>query len=113
MVTGTYSAMRTTINTPRLKVRQSQCVKSLSFFWSVMLIKISFAYSKLPHFEGVSGVMIGRGALIKPWLFQEIKEQRHLDPSSKDRFEMLQKFCKFGENKFYYFNCCLYSCMLN
>jgi len=40
--------------------------------------------------------MIGRGALIKPWLFQEIKEQKTLDPSSQERFEMLRKFCRFG-----------------
>ena len=46
---------------------------------------------------GISGVMIARGALIKPWLFQEIKEQKHLDPSSKERFEMLQKFCNYGK----------------
>merc|ERR1712150_84636 len=40
--------------------------------------------------------MIGRGALIKPWLFQEIKENKTLDISSSERFEMLKKFCKYG-----------------
>lgn len=40
--------------------------------------------------------MIGRGALIKPWLFTEIKEQKHLDPSSSERFDMLQKYVNYG-----------------
>jgi len=53
-------------------------------------------YNDHTQAEGISGVMIARGALIKPWLFQEIKEQKHLDPSSKERFEMLQKFCNYG-----------------
>lgn len=46
-----------------------------------------------PH---VSSVMIGRGALYKPWLFQEIKEQRHIDMSSNDRFEMMRKYVNYG-----------------
>ncbi|XP_005185201.1 tRNA-dihydrouridine(47) synthase [NAD(P)(+)]-like [Musca domestica] len=46
-----------------------------------------------PH---VSSVMIGRGALIKPWIFQEIKEQKHLDPSSTERFEMMRKYVNYG-----------------
>lgn len=40
--------------------------------------------------------MIGRGALIKPWIFKEIHEQRHLDPSSHERFEMLRSFTNYG-----------------
>lgn len=41
-------------------------------------------------------VMIGRGALIKPWIFTEIKEQRHMDISSTERMEMLKKFTRYG-----------------
>lgn len=46
-----------------------------------------------PH---VSSVMIGRGALYKPWIFQEIKEQRHIDMTSTQRFEMMQKYVNYG-----------------
>ncbi|KAH8352417.1 hypothetical protein KR084_004063, partial [Drosophila pseudotakahashii] len=46
-----------------------------------------------PH---VSSVMIGRGALIKPWIFQEIKEKQAWSPSSGQRYDMLKKFCNYG-----------------
>lgn len=46
--------------------------------------------------SNVSGIMIGRGALIKPWVFTEIKEKKVWDISSHERFEMLKKFANYG-----------------
>ncbi|XP_018577352.1 tRNA-dihydrouridine(47) synthase [NAD(P)(+)]-like [Anoplophora glabripennis] len=44
----------------------------------------------------LTGVMIGRGALIKPWIFSEIKEQKLWDISSSERFDILKKFTNYG-----------------
>ncbi|ALC40277.1 CG10463, partial [Drosophila busckii] len=46
-----------------------------------------------PH---VSSVMIGRGALIKPWIFQEINQKQAWQPTSTQRFELLQRYCNYG-----------------
>ncbi|RKP34807.1 hypothetical protein BJ085DRAFT_43555 [Dimargaris cristalligena] len=46
--------------------------------------------------SGVAGIMIGRGALIKPWIFDEIKNRRHWDISSRERLDILREFTRYG-----------------
>ncbi|KAK9766824.1 tRNA-dihydrouridine synthase 3 [Basidiobolus ranarum] len=46
--------------------------------------------------KGVAGIMIGRGALIKPWIFNEIQTKNHWDISANERFDIIKSFCNYG-----------------
>lgn len=44
----------------------------------------------------VDSVMIGRGALIKPWIFEEIAAGQYLDKLSSERLGYVEKFVRYG-----------------
>ncbi|KAI5960132.1 DUS3 [Candida pseudojiufengensis] len=46
--------------------------------------------------EGIDSVMVARGALIKPWIFEEVDAQQYLDKSASERLAMYEKFAKFA-----------------
>jgi tRNA-dihydrouridine synthase 3 len=46
--------------------------------------------------SGVDTTMIARGAIIKPWIFEEIQSHQHIDKSATERLEMLKQFAHWG-----------------
>lgn len=44
----------------------------------------------------VDSVMVARGALIKPWIFEEIEKNQYLDKSATERLAYIEKFVKYG-----------------
>ncbi|KAK2875049.1 tRNA-dihydrouridine synthase 3 [Arthroderma sp. PD_2] len=46
--------------------------------------------------SGVDSVMVARGALMKPWLFEEIQAGQYLDKSSSERLGYVERFVKHG-----------------
>lgn len=44
----------------------------------------------------VDSVMIGRGAIIKPWIFEEIEKGQYLDKSATERLAYIEKFSRYG-----------------
>jgi len=58
-------------------------------------------YSHVDYYDniqnaGVDSVMLARGALIKPWLFEEIQAGQYLDKSSTERLAYIEKFARYG-----------------
>ncbi|KAF2230683.1 tRNA-dihydrouridine(47) synthase [NAD(P)(+)] [Viridothelium virens] len=59
------------------------------------------SYSYIDYYDHiqqgkVDTVMLARGALIKPWLFEEISAQQYLDKSATERLAYIEKFAKYG-----------------
>ena len=52
----------------------------------------------LDHIQnaGVDSVMVARGALIKPWIFEEIAQGRYIDKTSSERLGYVEKFVRYG-----------------
>jgi tRNA-dihydrouridine synthase 3 len=50
--------------------------------------------------SGVNAVMVGRGALIKPWIFQEFKDKQDWDPALKDRIEVYYQLTTYMKDYF-------------
>ena len=44
--------------------------------------------------SGVASVMLGRGALIKPWLFREIAEKKAWEPTAEERLTIYLDFAR-------------------
>ncbi|ORY54829.1 uncharacterized protein BCR38DRAFT_453186 [Pseudomassariella vexata] len=58
-------------------------------------------YSHVEYFDHidnakVDSVMIARGAMIKPWIFEEIEKGQYLDKSATERLGYIEKFVRFG-----------------
>ncbi|KUJ24249.1 tRNA-dihydrouridine(47) synthase [NAD(P)(+)] [Mollisia scopiformis] len=58
-------------------------------------------YSHVQYYDdiklsAVDSVMVARGALIKPWIFEEIEKGQYLDKSASERLGYVEKFVRYG-----------------
>ncbi|KAL9027455.1 MAG: hypothetical protein Q9196_004022 [Gyalolechia fulgens] len=44
----------------------------------------------------VDSVMVARGALIKPWIFEEIEKGQYIDKSATERLALVEQFVRYG-----------------
>ncbi|KAJ1989196.1 tRNA-dihydrouridine(47) synthase [NAD(P)(+)]-like protein [Coemansia spiralis] len=77
-----------------------QCHKNspsaMAFFGGGDVLSWEDYWEHMEHEKRCDGIMIGRGALIKPWVFKEIEERRVWDISATERLDMLKQFAKYG-----------------
>jgi tRNA-dihydrouridine synthase 3 len=50
--------------------------------------------------SGCASLMVGRGALIKPWIFAEIQERRDFDPTAEQRVAIYRGFVGYLKEHF-------------
>lgn len=53
-------------------------------------------YNNALEHSGIDSAMIARGALIKPWIFEEIQTQQYLDKSASERLGYVEQFVRNG-----------------
>jgi len=46
--------------------------------------------------SSVDSIMLARGALVKPWIFEEIEKGQYLDKSATERLSYVEKFARYG-----------------
>ena len=44
----------------------------------------------------VDSIMVARGALIKPWIFEEIQHGQYIDKSASERLSMVEQYVRYG-----------------
>lgn len=54
------------------------------------------AYQSALNASRVSSIMLARGALIKPWLFEEIAQGQPLDKSASERLAYIERYARYG-----------------
>lgn len=53
-------------------------------------------YNEAVAHSGVDSAMVARGALIKPWIFEEIATNQYLDKSASERLAYIEQFARNG-----------------
>ncbi|XP_046615239.1 tRNA-dihydrouridine(47) synthase [NAD(P)(+)]-like [Neodiprion virginianus] len=76
--------------------RCAQAAKPIPVYGNGDILSFHDYKSAKEKYPSLQGVTVGRGALIKPWIFREFKEQKLLDVPSTERFEIVKKYAKYG-----------------